>query len=1099
MGDMAMRKVILGASLLAAATAFAARIELREPPLRWLWGGFGFHNAEASMAAMMSDEFRDERAVKTFLEIGPTYSRVFAGFSNWSKEEMDRFADYYDLTFGKIGTTLYVVPCRMPMITDDFDFDAYAEKVAANLEYMVKRRGCRRIAFYCATNETSVGPIYAWFTEGGHWAEYVKLNYALFKAFRRHELEIGLMTPDSSGVRHVKDIERAVRDLGEVTECYCWHLYDAKAKAGDLANYAGWTNVFSRVVGMVGGNPRRRISLGEFGIAGPYSPAAEQGCGGVMRDGRCYSERFPAEAPLAAITRAEMGLAAMNAGFVNAVLWTLADYPDPFLGYPGGESAREKAEHEAKDRAAFALDQNYNKWGLFRWCDDRRDYSARADLYTMGYLMKLFRRGARVLPWESDDSTLRVGAVTNPDGSCSIAVINWGEAKQVEIACPHRLAKKLRVYRYEAARVPQNDFNDLQDWTELIHQDEGGAIRVSLPAQSMTFLTSDYTDRVPTPVGDLRLDDGALVWTASPDAEHRYYRVFRNGRQIASTVATRFARGIGADARLDEFAVRSVDCWGNVGPCRSAAHEELVALQAAEIGHVVRPAWANGGDHWNVHSERFLYPPSLPFREVAGAVKYGFTVLDDANRRFDFSAARPDEPLTNVWPKLATGFTTVICRGLDAKGNVVGDAGSGLWWKAAPFRPGAYPPGRRSAAEGAAKIYDYVFGLPSTRYFLKNGRPDPAYSLNCYPAKIHSALIKAMVRYAKAVPERATDALALARTAADYLIFLSEKPGAPLAGFPPTYATGEGYVHNTAGRYAGQTMLLYPSNAGGAYITLFRATGERKYLDAAVAIAERYLALQGEDGTWPLKAYLKDGQPVTPNRCLPITIAEFLEDLHDLTHEAKYRDAATRAFAYVERGPLANWNWEGQFEDVPPSLRYRNLTKHPACETAIYMMRRWPNDARKVALARELLRFAEDQFVYWERPCHPDGRGIRTGDSRYDQGSSVQRYLTWLDFPSVTEQYSWNIPIDASNAKVIRAYLALYRATGNRLDLAKAQALGDTLTRVQLESGRIPTQMAEYNLRDPGQDWLNCMLAAAAALEELAEANAASAAEVPAK
>ena len=349
-----------------------------------------------------------------------------------------------------------------------------------------------------------------------------------------------------------------------MTECYCWHYHDSRAKVGDLANYGQWTNLFSRVVSVAGGK-RRRISLGEFGLAGPYSPADEQGCGGVMRDGRCYSARFPAEAPIAAIARVEMGLAALNAGFVNAVVWTMIDYPDPFLGYPGGDTPREIAEHEAKNRAAFALDQNYNKWGLIRWCDDKRDYSARDDLYAMGYLVKLFKRGSRVLPWRSTDPTLRGGAVTNPDGSSSLAVVNWGGAKELEIDFPIRVCKPLRIYTYDSAKVPRNAFNDLQPESGRLSQDEGGRMRLSVPAASVTFLTSDYTDRAPSAVTGLRLEGGRLSWAASGDAEHRYYRVFRNGRQIASTVATSFARGIPVEARLDEFSVRSVDRWGNVG------------------------------------------------------------------------------------------------------------------------------------------------------------------------------------------------------------------------------------------------------------------------------------------------------------------------------------------------------------------------------------------------------------------------------------------------------------------------------------------------------------------------------------------------------
>ena len=45
------------------------------------------------------------RVLKTFAELSPTFARVYAGFADQSKEELDRFADYYDLTFRKAGTT----------------------------------------------------------------------------------------------------------------------------------------------------------------------------------------------------------------------------------------------------------------------------------------------------------------------------------------------------------------------------------------------------------------------------------------------------------------------------------------------------------------------------------------------------------------------------------------------------------------------------------------------------------------------------------------------------------------------------------------------------------------------------------------------------------------------------------------------------------------------------------------------------------------------------------------------------------------------------------------------------------------------------------
>ena len=78
------------------------------------------------------------------------------------------------------------------------------------------------------------------------------------------------------------------------------------------------------------------------------------------------------------------------------------------------------------------------------------------------------------------------------------------------------------------------------------------------------------------------------------------------------------------------------------------------------------------------------------------------------------------------------------------------------------------------------------------------------------------------------------------------------------------------------------------------------------------------------------------------------------------------------------------------------------------------------------------------------------------------------------------------MPVDASNAKLIRTYLALYRAEKNPLDLAKARALADALVRIQRPSGYIPTEYANAEKRDdPLKGWLNCSCLTLSALAEL--------------
>ena len=146
------------------------KLKITKPLRRWLFGGIGFHNSEATMTPVMSEKFYHERVLKTFREISPTFSRVYGGFADWPQETMDRFADYYDQTFRDAGTLIYMVPGRMPMPTADFDMEDHCEKIAQKLEYLIKVRKCNKIRYFCITNELSVGNTYA------HLAKDLKLS-----------------------------------------------------------------------------------------------------------------------------------------------------------------------------------------------------------------------------------------------------------------------------------------------------------------------------------------------------------------------------------------------------------------------------------------------------------------------------------------------------------------------------------------------------------------------------------------------------------------------------------------------------------------------------------------------------------------------------------------------------------------------------------------------------------------------------------------------------------------------------------------------------------------------------------------------------------
>ena len=149
----------------------------------------------------------------------------------------------------------------------------------------------------------------------------------------------------------------------------------------------------------------------------------------------------------------------------------------------------------------------------------------------------------------------------------------------------------------------------------------------------------------------------------------------------------------------------------------------------------------------------------------------------------------------------------------------------------------------------------------------------------------------------------------------------------------------------------------------------------------------------------------------------------------------------------------------------------------------LYLLKHRGGDYAVRKQAREILRWSEDQFVFWEAPCAPNARVPRPGVKPGTFAPGKWHY------PSVFEQYSCYISIDASAAKMIFAYLAMYRVEKNPFDLAKAKALADAMTQIQEPSGRIPTFWAAKDdwISDVRYDWLNCMAASAAALVEFSE------------
>jgi maltose/maltodextrin transport system substrate-binding protein len=516
-------------------------------------------------------------------------------------------------------------------------------------------------------------------------------------------------------------------------------------------------------------------------------------------------------------------------------------------------------------------------------------------------------------------------------------------------------------------------------------------------------------------------------------------------------------------------------CGGPV-PDRAIAFPislELQNLALMESRIAVHPGVPGKTPFWNTHAERFIYAPAFDFPETESSGEYRFSILQQGSGdTLSFIAEKPWVPLSPVWDKVETGPVKLLVETLN-NGQVIARSGEREFYRASPYR-GPYHAKDMDYSESARRLFRYLYQAPYILYWETHGKPDPDYGLYGYPAKMFSAVVSGMLIFSELTddPLEKETAIRIAVNAADYLIRISEPTDKPLQYFPPTY-TGPIYAdmknEYRAESLADRMMLIYPAVAGQVYLDLFDATGNQKYFDAALRIAETYRKIQLENGTWHLLVYLEDGASVSGNFVVPTGVIGFLDRISEEYGHTGFSGCASRALAWMEENLVRDFNWEGQFEDQQPADRYKNLSKGQACSYALRLLDSADQDSSLVSEAEELIRFAEDQFVIWEDPLPGDYWGIKSED--------------WIT-PCVLEQYNFYTPVNTSSASMIEVYRKAYDKTGKILYLAKALDLANTLLHVQDPgSGHYPTYLVNNLLDQEG--WINCMVYTARTILEL--------------
>ena len=526
--------------------------------------------------------------------------------------------------------------------------------------------------------------------------------------------------------------------------------------------------------------------------------------------------------------------------------------------------------------------------------------------------------------------------------------------------------------------------------------------------------------------------------------------------------------------------------FGDIMRKKGGSVMDKFAVQALEEYNSDTKTVRRGGfgrPFWNIHSSQFMFVPELQFPIIPGAVKYVYTAVDSNGDAHTFESKSSSAELTPIWKDIAPGMVELKVEAIHQIDDKKYLAGARTFCKMEPF-PGRedLPAKACSYKECAIDAFRFVFNDETNQYWLEKGMPKPDYYHNVYPSKTYSSVINAMVTYAELEPENAEKALKIATNIADYLMSITYGEDSALAGLPPTYSFKDidaelaTKIAPSAAERRDMLMVIYPASVGCAYLTLEKATGDKKYYDAAMKIANFYKETVLDNGSWYLMLSAITGKAEAQNCCGEFGILDFLIRVYERTGDECWHKLERNYFEYIKETRLETYNWEGQFEDTKLAANYNNLTHFAAGRMAMYFAQNYSSDADKMEIAAELVRYVEDQFVVW------------------GEFSPMKRYNTpgqhWYS-PAGLEQYEWYVPIDGSTASIAKVFLTMYDATGDELYREKAYALGDSITRMQnKETGIIPTHWFDTNCSTEIRlFWMNCHIGTAFVMLELSKAN----------
>jgi hypothetical protein len=339
------------------------------------------------------------------------------------------------------------------------------------------------------------------------------------------------------------------------------------------------------------------------------------------------------------------------------------------------------------------------------------------------------------------------------------------------------------------------------------------------------------------------------------------------------------------------------------------------------------------------------------------------------------------------------------------------------------------------------KLDGPLAGYFTSAHVLEDGSPSARKF--CFPARQHAYFINTFLLYRRYSGE--AEWLQRARDLADWNLAHSTPADARYANIPWSVYT-DGQPGGSQDKDS-----LEPDKAaflGTAYLNLFDATKDSKYLNGAKAIAKTLAARQGEDGSWPFRVLPQDGTVRQQTGGAPVYYVEFFERLLRYDNDPAWQKAQTGALKLMIERNVEQNRWGTYHEDIRERPE-THLSAEPMSFTANWLLRHSKEHPEYVAMGRKVLSRMEEKLV------HTEGHSAAPA-------------------PAVSEQSTFQHMMPGHTSRYCAALIQLYAATGDREAKRKALSGFNALTYMQSEAGLFRTMFQLVNERKSHpnrEDW----------------------------